>query len=98
LKRLAAIFCLSVLGALVAVSVADSFPARFGERYLQPPCCNGEPLQGTAASLYVSSYSPDSYCVLHASDAGNQAATYGIKVGLLWLDEEWNFLTVSQGC
>jgi hypothetical protein len=83
-KRFAAVLCLSVLGALHGASTADSYPAKFGMRYLQPPCCSGQPLQGTASSLYVSAITPDSsHCIAFRSDAENQPADYLLQAGLL---------------
>jgi hypothetical protein len=88
---------LSILGcaALVALLVltasesagALSLTSRYGARYLEygntPPCCDGDQLWGTSASINVSSIAADGpYCILFRSDAEN-SSSYLIQAGIV---------------
>jgi hypothetical protein len=54
---------------------------RFGAYYLTSPCCNGDPFNGTGASIKVTSASPDSQpCLLFRSTA--EKGGYLIQSGL----------------
>jgi len=69
--------------ALVGVSSAHGFADRFGVFYLQEPCCGGDPLEGTGASIEGDALTPDKYfCILFRSDAENSNGTYAIQAGL----------------
>lgn len=81
--RLSAVAVVAALAALLAVPAsADEFPANFGERYLETPCCGGAQLGGTSASLNVNTISPDSpHCLLFRSDA--EIVGHLIQAGLV---------------
>jgi hypothetical protein len=66
--------------ALAIPQIASA--TEWGSYYLSEPCCNGDPIQGTIASLTVNSISPATgYCESFAAfseDAGNALLQAGI--------------------
>jgi hypothetical protein len=75
---------LAVASCVVASSASGlSLTARYGARYLEPPCCGGDALWGTSASINVSSIAADgSNCVVFRSDAENLNADL-IQAGIV---------------
>jgi hypothetical protein len=74
----------AILVLLTCSSSAFGFAARFGTRYLEPPCCGGDALNGTSASINISSISPDSTrCILFSSDAENSTHLYLLQDGVV---------------
>lgn len=84
MRRLIVVLCAALLWALIAgAQGSSSFVSRFGSRYLQPPCCNGDTLNGTYASISVDYIAPGSaYCVLFRSVAQDSAGAYLLQAGL----------------
>jgi hypothetical protein len=85
MRRLLIAACIA---AVVTFAIATSASAawyqynRFGAYYLQEPCCGGDTLNGTGASIEVYTASPDSSsCLLFRSSAEN--SSYLIQSGLV---------------
>jgi hypothetical protein len=73
----------SICFAVAPSAEALSLTARYGARYLEPPCCGGEPLWGSSASINVSSIAADgSNCILFRTDAENLNADL-IQAGIV---------------
>jgi hypothetical protein len=82
--RGALVLCALLLLAIAFTPMASAFPNRFGVHYLQPPCCSGDPVNGTRASIRVQSITPDdTHCLAFRSDAENQASSWLIQAGLV---------------
>gem|GEM_PF-3757219 len=68
LAAFAAVACCVLASSAGALTLT----ARYGARYLEPPCCGGDALWGTSASINVASIAADgANCILFRSDAEN---------------------------
>jgi hypothetical protein len=69
---------IAVFTALASAPAASGYAGRFGAYYLKPPCCNGDPLNGTAAAIEVDTISPtNTDCIAFRSDAENYDSATG---------------------
>lgn len=71
-RRAVRVLALIILAAgAVAFCQPDRAAATLlGDRRLEPPCCNGDTLNGTSASINASSINPDTQsCIAYRSDA-----------------------------
>lgn len=80
-KTCFALGVVALIAAALQAAPAVAITSNFGSHYLKPPCCGGDPLNGTRASIRVTNVSSPQHCLAWRSEAENSGGDWLIQAG-----------------